>query len=129
MANRPYKRFQPWMLNGKQGNISLACKRFIVRAINAGLRVTSTTGGVHTPGSFHYPRRFLGAKGRAVDVAGPHDRMVAFQRREHERGRRYYELFGPDNRMNRKYGGVLRLREGSALEQLHDNHVHGAPRW
>jgi len=127
-----YRRFRPWMLNGRPGNISFACKRFVVRAVNAGLVVTSTTGGRHAKNSYHYPRR-LGAwvgKGRAVDVSGPLDKVIAFQRREYvQRRRRYREMFGPDNRANAKNGAPFRMVEGSALENLHDGHVHGAPRW
>ena len=41
------------------------------RAIELGLVITSTTGGVHAPGSYHY-------QGRAIDVAGPPPAMAAF---------------------------------------------------
>lgn len=132
MTRVKYRRFRPWMLNGRPGNISRACKRFIVRATNAGLVVTSTTGGQHAPGSYHKPRR-IGAwigKGRAVDVAGAPERMRAFQRREYmQRRRRYRELIGPINHANVKNMAPWDLAEGTALEQQHDNHVHGSPRW
>lgn len=124
-----YRRFRRAMLNGRPGDISFACKRFIVRATNAGLEVTSTTGGRHTSTSYHYPRRFLGAKGRAVDVAGPWHKMVDFQLKEAARPTRYSELLGPANRFNVKNGRRTVLGEGTPLEELHDTHVHGAPRW
>lgn len=38
-----------------------------------GLTITSTTGGKHTPGSYHY-------RGRAADVAGPPAKMAQFYR-------------------------------------------------
>lgn len=126
-----YRKFEPWMLNGNPGNISRACQRFIVRAVNAGLHVTSTTGGRHAPNSYH-KARWLGrrwGKGRAVDVAGPWSLMVRFQRQEHDRGRRYRELYGPDNTANRRNSRAYRLAEGSGLETQHDTHVHAAPRW
>jgi hypothetical protein len=40
-------------------------------AVDMGLTVTSTTGGVHTTNSFHY-------RGLAIDVAGSHSEMQAF---------------------------------------------------
>lgn len=125
---KKYRRFKPWMLNGRSGNISLACRRFIVRAVNAGLTVTSTTGGGHAVGSYHWPRA-RNYRGRAVDVAGPYSRMVAFQRAEARRPRRFHELFGPSNTANVKNGRTVTLAEGSALESNHDTHVHAAPRW
>lgn len=120
------------MLNGYSGNINRPTKRFIMRAIAAGLHVTSTTGGRHAPGSYHYPRYVAGraSLGMAADVAGPMDLMQAFQRREHSRrGRRYLELFGPVNAACRKNGQPIVLGEGTGLERLHDNHVHGACKW
>jgi hypothetical protein len=118
--------FRPYMLNGRPGNISRACQLFIYRAVRSGLVVTSTTGGRHAPGSYHYPRA---GKGQAVDVAGPYARMVAFQRAEATRSNRFNELYGPDNRANIKNGTYVTLAEGSFLEQQHDNHVHAAPRF
>jgi len=43
------------------------------RARELGLTITSTTGGQHTPGSYHY-------RGRAADVAGPPAAMRQFYR-------------------------------------------------
>jgi hypothetical protein len=120
-----YRRFQPWMLNGRPGNVNRRIKGTIRRAVNAGLYVTSTTGGQHASGSWHY-------SGKAVDVAGSYDKMVRFQRSEYNRGRfhfgrwKYLELFGPVNYLCLKNGSPITLGEGTGLENLHDTHVHVA---
>jgi hypothetical protein len=125
LLRRRQAAFQPWMLNGTAGNISPAAKKFVVRAVNAGLYVTSTTGGKHAPTSYHYDKPL----GRAVDVAGPWDKMVAFQRAESaRRAADYLELFGPDNTVQVRNGQRFAFSEGEALENLHDTHVHGALR-
>ena len=125
LLRRRQASFRPWMLNGRSGSITPAAKRFIVRAVNAGLYVTSTTGGRHSPTSHHYSKPL----GRAVDVAGPWDRMVAFQRAESaKRAGEYLELFGPDNAAQVKNGQRFGFSEGEALENMHDTHVHGALR-
>lgn len=114
--------WDPRFLNGR-GDVDRATRLFIMRAYRAGLRVTSTTGGRHAPGSYHYRRA-------AADVVGSQWAMVRFQRREHRyHGRRYNELFGPVNAACRVNGRPYRLAEGSSLERSHDTHVHGAPRW
>jgi hypothetical protein len=125
LLRRQQTAFQPWMLNGKAGNVIPAAKRFIVRAVNAGLYVTSTTGDTHTPTSYHYAKPL----GRAVDVAGPWEKMIAFQRAESAaRPGDYLELFGPDNAVQIKNGQRFAFAEGQPLENLHDTHVHGALR-
>lgn len=119
---KKYRRFRPWMLNGHPGNVSWRVKRAIVRGVNAGLTVTSTTGGNHAPGSYHY-------RGRAVDMAGPWAAMVRFQYRELSRFRRWrkhVEIIGPDNHAIVLRGGETDLVEGSPLETNHDTHVHWA---
>jgi hypothetical protein len=121
------------MLNGHGGDVTPAVKKTIVRAVRAGLVVTSTTGGHHAPGSYHYSR-----PGRAVDVGLPASlvgtaegrrRMVTFQRKEARHAERYDELFGPDNDGCVKNGVRISLGEGTPLENLHDSHVHLAPRY
>lgn len=65
--------------------------------------------------------------GKAGDIAGA--RMAEFQKAVYEKFRgnpAILELFGPDNSLNLKYGSPLYLAEGSALENLHDTHVHVA---
>jgi hypothetical protein len=55
--------------------------------------------------------------------------MSTTQVREFNRGKgsgQYYELFGPINSQWLKFGSVISGAEGSALEQLHDTHTHGA---
>lgn len=136
--SRPWRgrfavRFHRWMLNGHPGNVTPACQRFIVRATRAGLVVTSTTGGSHARTSFHFSKPL----GRAVDVGLPATlvgtekgkrRMVRFQRAEARHPSRFFELFGPANSLCVKNGQRISLTEGSALENLHDTHVHGALR-
>jgi hypothetical protein len=51
-----------------------ALPRYKALARQMGLTITSTTGGKHAPGSYHY-------SGQAVDVAGDPARMAAFARR------------------------------------------------
>ncbi len=125
-------RFHPWMLNGNAGNITPACRRFIVRAIRRGLVVTSTTGGSHAATSFHFT-----TPGQAVDVGLPGPligtakgkrRMARFQRAEARHPSRFNELFGPVNDRCVKNGQRITLQEGTGLENLHDTHVHGALR-
>lgn len=127
-------RWDDRMLTGPDGrrlggDITGACRRFIMRALVAGLVPTSTTGGQHAPTSHHY-------SGRAVDVGlRPHQvgtrrgraKLIRFQRQEARHPERYAELFGPDNHACVKDRTRITLREGTPLEDLHDNHVHGAP--
>jgi hypothetical protein len=54
--------------------------------------------------------------------------MRRFQKREFARARRvhgYTELIGPINNACILRGHPTTLPEGTALEQAHDNHVHG----
>jgi hypothetical protein len=120
-------RFKRSMLSGHSGDVSLAVKRVIVRAVNRGLVVTSTRRLPRFPGdqSFHL-------QGRAVDVADKDGRrapMVDFQRFLVRRFgcSAFLELIGPDNSLNCKNGRRMTLDEGSALEDQHDNHVHVVP--
>jgi hypothetical protein len=126
-------RFHPKMLNGHPGNITPAAKKMVVRAVRAGLIVTSTTDGKHAPGSYHYTKPGeavdFGLPGSLVGTERGRRRLVNFQRKEARKPARFSELFGPDNRANVKNGVVISLPEGSPLETLHDNHVHGVARW
>lgn len=126
-------RFEKSMLNGHPNNVTLAVKRVIVRIVNHGLVVTSTTDGRHAPTSFHFTQ-----PGRAVDAG--HDpqtvsavegrrRKEEFQRDLLRRGARHFdELFGPINNACVKNGVQITLVEGTALEENHDTHVHVVPR-
>ena len=118
--------FHPAMLSGRPSNISRGAKEFVARAHRAGLLVSSTTSGGHAPSSYHYARNNSDGLGHAVDVYGPWDKMVRFQKAEARYPARFKELFGPDNNYNLKNGVRMSLPEGSALENLHDTHVHGA---
>jgi hypothetical protein len=124
-------RFHPRMLNGHPGNVTPAVKKMIVRAVRAGLVVTSTTDGRHAKNSHHYVGQAvdLGLPGALVGTERGRRRMVGFQRREARNAGRFLELFGPDNAANVKNGAPYALAEGTALESNHDTHVHGAPRW
>lgn len=127
------------MLRGHPGNIARAVRRIIVRGVNHGLIVTFTTDGSHAPGSWHKilpPRNLLG---RAVDLgvipllvgtAEARRRLVAFQAFLIDTfgPGTFHELFGPDNSLCVKNGVRITLLEGSDLEDMHDNHVHVAPR-
>jgi peptidoglycan hydrolase-like protein with peptidoglycan-binding domain len=75
-----------------------------------GLTITSTTGGTHTPGSYHY-------KGRAIDVAGSPSQMAAYYRRL--AGSRPTELF---------YDPVGGIKNGNNIGAIggHGDHVHVA---
>lgn len=102
--------------NGYPSNVSRAVKRCIVRGNEKHLYVTSTTGGTHSPTSWHY-------SGKAVDMASSRDNMIAFQRSEAKRGaHKYNELFGPDS-FYIKNGVVY---DGAFPD--HQDHVHIAPR-
>jgi lysozyme len=126
-------RFKRSMLNGHPGNVTRAVRRVIIRGVNQGLVVTSTTDGGHSRTSWHFTK-----PGGAVDFGLPahligtdagRALMVAFQGWLLAQGAsNYHELFGPDNALNVKNGVKITLPDGSALENQHDNHVHVAPR-
>jgi hypothetical protein len=73
-----------------------------------GLRITSTTGGGHTAGSYHY-------QGRAFDAAGSHRAMSQFYRQM--AGTHPTELFYDP------MGGIKHGRNIGAIGG-HGNHVH-----
>jgi len=108
--------FEPWMANGHpHSDLTRPVKRAIAQAVaKGGLVVTSTTGGVHSPTSFHY-------SGRAVDLAGPYVKMTRFQGwLARNYGSRSLEIFGPDSYYY-KYG----TRYPGAFPAHHD-HIHFA---
>jgi len=78
------------------------------RAQELGLRITSTTGGRHAPGSYHY-------KGRAFDAAGSHGAMSQF----------YREMAGtsPTELFYDPSGGI---KHGRSIGPIggHRDHVH-----
>ena len=105
-------------------------KRFITRAYASGLVPTSTTNGVHAPGSFHGQRRAadIGLRTNLVGTTKGLRRMERFQRAEfNRRGNTHpVELIGPINGQVVLSGVPTALAQGQLLEEQHDNHVHGA---
>jgi hypothetical protein len=97
----------------------------IAEADRHGLIVTSTTGGTHAAGSYHY-------QGRAVDLGVPgspytaeaQKRFRRFQRRLAKHPQRLRELIGPDVNANVKDGRFARYPP--ATEAAHRNHLHCA---
>jgi len=75
-----------------------------------GLTVTSTTGGQHAPGSYHY-------SGRAVDVAGPPSIMAKF-----------YRFMAQKNPTELFYDPLGGIKHGQQIGAIggHSDHVHVA---
>lgn len=73
-----------------------------------GLTITSTTGGQHAPGSYHYA-------GRAVDVAGSPSAMARFYR--------YFQNKNPTELFHDPLGGI---KHGQSIGAIggHGSHVH-----
>jgi hypothetical protein len=100
-----------------------ALLKVIADAASHGLVVTSTTGGGHAPGSYHY-------SGQAVDLgvigspftADAQRRYVAFQRKLARNPRRLRELIGPDVTKLIKNGRFTRYPPET--ETAHRNHLH-----
>lgn len=109
--------FQPWMLNGCAGNVSSEIKEVIAYVVVVcGQYVTSTTGGTHAPGSYHY-------SGRAVDWgAGSVSSMqdASNKTREHFGDSHFAEFFSPCPWWI-KYGAVY-----SGYFPGHGDHGHTA---
>lgn len=78
------------------------------RAREMGLRITSTSGGRHAPGSYHY-------RGRAFDAAGSRSQMSRF----------YREMAGtnPTELFYDPVGGIKHGRNIGAIGG-HSDHVH-----
>ena len=78
------------------------------RARGMGLRITSTTGGRHAPGSYHY-------RGRAFDAAGSPAAM----------GRFYREMAGT-NPTELFYDPMGGIKHGRSIGPIggHRDHVH-----
>ncbi len=90
-------------------------QRAAVDAVRMGLTVTSTTGGTHSPTSFHYRHNHADGRGHAIDVAGDPAKMAAFYRRYVNRGPR--ELF---------YDPLGGVKNGVQIGPIggHWDHVH-----
>jgi hypothetical protein len=135
------QRYDPRMClhYGVDPKVNEGCRRAICRAYAAGLVPTSTTGGAHATGSWHF-RKSPSNEGCGVDIGvrredGPGTeramrRLEAFQLREIARFRLgkmpgdLVELIGPANLHVVLKDQEADLVEGSDLEQAHDNHVH-----
>ena len=80
----------------------------IDRAEDLGLTVTSTTGGRHTPGSYHY-------KGRAADVSGSAKAM-----------RQFYREMSKTNPTELFYDPMGGMKHGRNIGAIggHGRHVH-----
>lgn len=105
-------------------------KAYLTRGVAAGLVPTATTNGVHSPTSFHRDGR-AGDLGLPVSLIGTkrgRKRLERFQGAEYARRKRlgHTELLGPVNGLCVLTGRPVTLAEGAALENQHDNHVHGA---
>jgi lysozyme len=115
---------------GPPTNVTGDVKRFITRAYARGLVPTSTTNGDHAPGSFHFQNRAadIGLRTDLVGTTKGLRRMERFQRAEFRRRGKTnpIELIGPINGQVVLSGVATSLQEGQALENQHDNHVHGA---
>jgi hypothetical protein len=111
-------------------NVSPAVKAFITRGYAKGLVPTSTVRS--TWPSYHAQKNGAG-QGRAADMGnregawarGSQRRLKRFQRAEWKRGG-HTELIGPINSMTILRGSRTSLPEDAALENQHDDHVHGA---
>lgn len=77
-----------------------------------GLSITSTTGGKHVPGSYHY-------QGRAVDFAGDPNRMMALMQYALHHPGQFVEAFYDPAHAYVKNGRVYRGQIGG-----HTDHVH-----
>ena len=120
--------FESWMANGSDWqNTNEATRRFVARmVVRHGLTTTSMNRTYVPPGGSTTSHHLVG---QAADVAGSWEAMIEGQEDEYRRDQgnaSCLELFGPDNAANLKNGVTLGLADGSALENLHDTHVHGA---
>jgi len=106
MSHDPFETLSSEALGLVSGGGQLGDARS--RAQELGLRITSTTGGRHAPGSYHY-------KGRAFDAAGSHGAMSQF----------YREMSGtsPTELFYDPSGGI---KHGRSIGPIggHRDHVH-----
>lgn len=119
--------YEPWMANGYNDQVTPAVKAFVARGVvKYDLYVTSMRR-THVPPGGSSTSYHMAYPGKAADLAGA--KMAQFQLSEWERNKgksTCLELFGPDNNACLKHGVSMSMPEGSALETLHDSHVHGA---
>ncbi len=92
------------------GSNSQKLKHAMDVARKMGLTITSTTGGTHAPGSYHY-------SGRAIDVAGSPSAMARFYR--------YFASKSPTELFYDPLGGIKYGQQIGAIGG-HSDHVHVA---
>lgn len=118
------------MYYGVPDDVQPKVKKFITRGYAAGLVPTSTTGGRHAPGSYHGMHRAadMGVRRDVLGTPTQTRRLRKFQQAEWNRRNRTepIELIGPVNNLIVLRSSDTALAEGSALENQHDDHVHGA---
>jgi hypothetical protein len=108
------------------------CRKAICRAYAAGLVPTATTNGTHAATSYHKLGKAVdfGLRRTLIATLKGAERLVTFQRKEmwrRDHGRIHpVELLGPTNSIAVLRGHKTALREGTPLEQQHDNHCHEA---
>lgn len=105
-------------------------RAFLTRGVAAGLVPTATTNGKHSATSYHEDGRAgdLGLVESLVGTKTGRKRLERFQGAEYSRRHRlgHTELLGPVNGLCVLRGRPVTLAEGAALEDMHDDHVHGA---
>jgi len=124
-AEAGHVEWEDWMASGHDARVTDFVKDAMAwGVIGFDLVVTSLRRDFVPPGgsttSYHL-------SGQAGDIAG--EKMSAYQSAVYKRydGKpACLELFGPQNAVCLKNGSPLTLVEGSALETLHDTHVHVA---
>ena len=106
MPTTDFETIQTELLTRVAGGSQLSSA--MERAQELGLRITSTTGGRHSPRSYHY-------QGRAFDAAGSHSAMSKFYREM--AGTNPTELFYDPS------GGI---KHGRSIGPIggHRDHVH-----
>ena len=96
------------VISSSKGNPNLLQRLVSEATKKYGLKVTSTTGGSHVAGSYHY-------QGRAVDLSGPPAMMAAFFR--------FAKQFRPTELFYDPEGAI---KNGKAITPIggHSDHVH-----
>lgn len=133
-AKARLRRFDARMWSGHPPLSNSGCRRAVMRAWKHGLIVTSTTDGGHAPNSYHYQHRAVdfGLVGSEIGTARGARRLRKFQYSEFAYWQKpgklthLVELIGPVNVLIVLRGVRQPLAEGTALENMHDNHVHEA---
>lgn len=118
-------RWEDWMANGADARVVPAVKAWAAwGVVKYDLYVTSLRRNFIPPGGSSTSHHLTGHAG---DVAG--SRMQEFQIASFNKFRGVgscWELYGPSNVHNLRYGGQVVQGEGTPNEQLHDSHDHGA---